>query len=281
MLRKPLRGEHRSAAQIREHYEIEKELATRLRAAPKSDRRHLYSSLYDELYRRVPHHQQLTAKFSPETVRSQVARQLGLLRKFLNKSMIFLEVGPGDCALAIAVAPLVKRVYAVDVSAVIIGRATVPENLQLLLTDGCSIDVPNATVDVAYSNQLMEHLHPEDAIEQLKNIHVALRPGGLYVSITPNRLSGPWDISMYFDSLATGFHLKEYTVTELNDLFRSVGFSRTRAYVGARGLYVRFPVSLIQAVEKGLTLLPERLRNLVAHSAPFRILLGMRLVATK
>jgi hypothetical protein len=52
----------RTAEQIREHYEIEKQLASRLRMAGKAERRTLYAALYDELYRRVPHHPQLTKK---------------------------------------------------------------------------------------------------------------------------------------------------------------------------------------------------------------------------
>lgn len=59
--------------QIREYYEIEKELANRLRYASKQERRYLYSSLYDELYRRVPLHPQLTRKLSPvETTQAHV-----------------------------------------------------------------------------------------------------------------------------------------------------------------------------------------------------------------
>ena len=42
----------RSEAQIREHYEVEKELASRLRNAPKEARGTLYRALYDELFRR-------------------------------------------------------------------------------------------------------------------------------------------------------------------------------------------------------------------------------------
>ena len=42
-------GETRSAAQIRAHYDIEKELAGRLRRAGPAERRHLYTEVYDEL----------------------------------------------------------------------------------------------------------------------------------------------------------------------------------------------------------------------------------------
>ena len=85
--------------------------------------------------------------------------------------------------------------------------------IHVVLSDGVSVEVPAASVTLAYSNQLMEHLHPDDALVQLRNIVRALAPGGLYVR-HPNRLTGPHDISMYFDRVATGFHLKEYTATE-------------------------------------------------------------------
>ena len=55
----------RTPEQIREHYEIEKKLASQLRDATREERRSLYSSLYDELFRRVPSHPQLTDKAGP------------------------------------------------------------------------------------------------------------------------------------------------------------------------------------------------------------------------
>ena len=53
---------NRTKENIREHYDVEKELAHKLRNATKEERGKLYSSLYDELYRRVPHHPQLRKK---------------------------------------------------------------------------------------------------------------------------------------------------------------------------------------------------------------------------
>ena len=40
--------------QLKEHYMIEKELAKKLKNSSKKERRYLYSSLYDELFRKVP-----------------------------------------------------------------------------------------------------------------------------------------------------------------------------------------------------------------------------------
>ena len=281
MRKRPSHLDTRSPEQIHEHYEIERELAGRLRGAAKAERRLLYRTLYDELFRRVPHHPQLTQKSSPAATAREVRRQLGLLNRFLAPSTRFLEVGPGDCALSFAVAERVKWVYGVDVSDTITRHAIAPSNFALLTTDGSSIDLAPDTVDVAYSNQLMEHLHPEDALDQLRNIFRVLVPGGRYVVVTPNRLSGPWDVTRYFDRVACGFHLKEYTVGDLRGLLQAAGFRQVDAYVGARGLFMRVPTGLICGLERVLAALPDRIGWTVAHTTPVRILLGMRIVAVK
>lgn len=204
-----------------------------------------------------------------------------VLMPFLNKNTIFLEVGPGDCALSFEVAKQVKQVYAVDVSAEITRTSTTPENFQLILSNGCSISVPHHSIHVAYSNQLMEHLHPDDALEQLQNIYNALMPGGAYICITPNKLVGPSDISRGFDRTSTGFHLKEYTISELSILFKKVGFSKVRVCIGARGKYLNIPVLPLIVCEKFLDLLPYAIRKLLIDNRLFRVLLGIRLVAMK
>jgi SAM-dependent methyltransferase len=281
MGRKPMKPEHRTPEQIREHYEIEKELANRLRNASKHVRRHLYSALYDELYRRVPYHPQLTRKSSPQEREQAVSAKIRFLRPFLNKEITFLEIGPGDCALAFEVAKSVKQVYAVDVSRAISNASTTPENFRLILSDGCNIPVPQESVHVAYSNQLMEHLHPDDAVEHLQDIYRALTPGGMYICITPTRLTGPHDVSKYFDPIATGFHLKEYTISELSALFRRTGFSNVRVCVRAGGSYARIPVFPSVFCEKLLGLLPHRLRKSIARGPLFGRLLEIRLVAIR
>jgi hypothetical protein len=89
--------------------------------------------------------------------------------------MTLLEIGPGDCALSFEAAKSVRQVYAVDVDAVLSRNARPPANFRLFLSDGVSVPVPPG-VDFACSNQLMEHLHPEDACQQLCNIFAASPP---------------------------------------------------------------------------------------------------------
>src|SRR5262249_36870665 len=161
-------GDNRTAEQLREHYRVERELADRLREAPREQRRGLYSEVYDELFRRLPHHPQLHASDHGERAR-EVGHRYSFLRRLLAPGAVFLEVGPGDCAVSIAMTAAAERVYAVDVSAEITQAVAPPANFELVLSDGCSIAVPAGIVDVAFSDQLMEHLHPDDANEQLRN----------------------------------------------------------------------------------------------------------------
>lgn len=271
----------RTPEQLRQHYEVERELADRLRNATKEQRRTLYSEVYDELFKRVPQHPQHTNKSSPERLAADVAEKMEILTPFLTPKTVFLEVGPGDCELAKTVASQVAQVLAVDVSDEITRKRTLPENLRLVLSDGSTIPVAPGSVNVAYSNQLMEHLHPEDAVEQLRHLHAALAPGGVYLCITPSRLTGPHDISCFYDREAIGFHLKEYTVGDLSALFRQVGFSKTRIIFGGRGKFMLLPTWPAVVCEKLLSLLPYGLRKAIALKPPFRWLFGVRLAGFK
>ncbi|MFC1868219.1 class I SAM-dependent methyltransferase [Thermodesulfobacteriota bacterium] len=281
MLSRLLTPETRTQDQVRAQYEIEKELADKLRQASREERRRLYPEVYDEFFRRVPYQSQMQRKASPELGRRLVAAQMRFLRKFLKPNLLFLELGPGDCVLAFELAGYVKKVYAVEISKEIAADAGAPPNFYLLISNGTSIPVAENSIDVGYSHQLMEHLHPDDASDQLGNLYQALRPGGIYICITPNRLSGPHDISKHFDYEATGLHLKEYTREELRDLFRRVGFSRIRSYVGARGYYLRFPMAVSVKLEKMLTLFPLGLRRWLCHTVPMRLMLRIQMIGVK
>lgn len=274
-------NDSRTIEQIREHYEIEKELALRLLKATRQERAHLASILYDELYRRVPHHPQHEKKNSIENSNRNIKYQMGFIKPFLRNCRTFLEVGPGDCAVSLEVSKIVNNVYAVDVSKEITKVDSAPQNFRFVLSDGCSVPVESNSVDIVYSHQLMEHLHPDDAVEQLRNIYMALVEGGRYLCVTPNRLTGPHDVSKYFDEVATGFHLKEYSIYELSNLFRGVGFSKTKAYIGVKGVYISFPLFLLVFMEKTVLGLPVSFRKPLSRSI-FRVFINMiRMVGIK
>lgn len=268
----------RSFEDIERHYTIEKELADRLRKASKDDRRKLYTSLYDEICERVPNIPMWNEPLPPEVVKRAVANKVRFLNRFVDPQSVYLEVGPGDCSVAIAIADHVRKVYAVDVSTLITGRKDLPTNFELIISDGTSINVPENSVDVVYSCQLMEHLHPDDALEQLQNIARALKPDGIYICVTPSRLSGPHDVSKYFDDEPTGFHLKEYSTTELARIFKDAGFGKVRPYVWLREKLVVYPLFFVIVLEAILACLPRSLRHHICNRFPVSHLLG-RVVA--
>lgn len=273
--------EDRPMERIREHFQYERELAARLKQADREQRRRLYASLYDEMLQRFPDNGMVSHRDDEAFNRRQVANAMALLAPLLGPSTRFLEVGPGTCKTAFEVARHVRSVVAVDVSAEITRNADCPGNFELILSDGTSVPVPPGSIDVAYSNQLMEHLHPDDAAEQLRNLHDALRPGGHYLLRTPNALSGPHDISMFFTERAEGFHLKEYSYEEIAAMLAKAGFGRVWAILGARGHYLpwRVPIGWMIAFERVLRHVPFGGR--MAHSTPVRAALGMQLLARK
>lgn len=275
---KAIDADRRTMAQLKYHYDVEKELADRLRAATREQRRTLYHVVYDERSARIPDHPLVARSADAEAQARAVIPQLRLLRPFVGPRTTFLEVGPGDGALVIALARWARKVYATDVSRSLVNTRDWPANVLFCLSDGIDIPIAKNSIDVAYSNQVMEHLHPEDALDQLRDIHAALAPGGIYICITPNGLAGPYDISRHFDDVATGFHLKEYTTTELAAILRQAGFSKQWVVLTYKGyrLSPSLPVFPFAWFERVLSRLPKTYRRRVGH-----LLTAVKLVAKK
>ena len=269
----------RSSERVAAHYELERKLADRLRAASADDRARVYGEVYDELFRCVEDHPQLSIG-APQRDREALAESR-FVSRFLDKDSCLMEIGAGDCAFSIRAAPLVHKVIAVDVSQIITSATRDIANLEVVISDGTSLPVEPSSVDVAYSDQLMEHLHPDDALAQLANVVRALKPGGVYICITPNRVTGPHDISRTFDDVATGFHLREYTAPDIRAIFLKSGFGEIRFYAGGRGRYVRMPNSVALSAEAAFERLPRNVRCRTRDWTLAHVIFGLNIVATK
>ena len=257
--------------------------SSRIACGPRraTERLSLYGPLYDELFRRVPNHPQLTRKVSEAERWAASNDKFSLLGRFIDRNTVFLEIGAGDCAFTLAVADRgARKCYALDVSREILSGVNDPR-VETVLSDGCTVPVPAGAVTLAYSFQVMEHIHPDDALEQLRNLFTAIAPGGSYMCVTPSRLNGPHDVSKFFDPVARGFHLKEYTNTELARLFRAVGFSRVVPYAGFRGHYLRLPLSFVRMFEWAFGKLPSRIAQRLGKKPIFKNVLEINLRAIK
>jgi SAM-dependent methyltransferase len=256
---------NRTIEQLYEQYIVEKELAERLRRSDRDERKRLYSTLYDELFERVPHHPQLSRKDDPALRRKAIELQMNLLERFLMPDSTFVEIGCGDCLLSLEVAKRVGKAYGIDVARKISAIDALPHNFELMISDGTNVDVPPGSVDIVYSNQLLEHLHPADVTEHLQSVYRCLAAGGRYILSTPHRYAGPHDISRYFDNEARGLHLHEYTLGEIASVLRSVGFSGLFSYKRFGSHYTRVSCYPLMAIERCMEPLPPWVRRRVAN----------------
>jgi SAM-dependent methyltransferase len=264
-----------TAEQLREHYEVERELADRLRRASKEERRALYGVVYAERSARIPHHPLVAAAADPEARARAVEPQARLIRRFVGPRDSFLEIGAGDAAVTLAVAPHVARATAVDVTDAL-APTHGPDGFEFVAFDGFELPLPRGGVDFVYSNDVVEHLHPDDLDDHLRGVLRVLRAGGRYLCVTPNRLSGPHDVSRHFAETPQGFHLREYTLGELADRFTAAGFREAATLTSVAGYAVdRVPgLHVARAAEAVLERLPHRARRRAA-----RPLAAVKLVA--
>jgi SAM-dependent methyltransferase len=264
-LTKPL-PPNRSFEQVLNHYLVEKSIAEKLKKSTRAERKLIHSTMYEELFRKVPDHPRLTRRQSVELTSNANKGKLHHVNKFLKGSTVFVEFAPGDCKFAFEVAKRVKCVLGVDISDQRNLAETSPDNFRLIVYDGCNLEeIDNDSVDLVFSDQLIEHFHPEDTKLHFQLVHRILKVGGKYVFNTPHLLTGPHDISQYFSYEAEGFHLKEWTYTELNGILMGLGYSKFHTYWRGRGLDIRMPYAYFAVCELVLGSIPKKYIRSVAR----------------
>lgn len=278
-------GDTRSGARITVHYQLERRLSDAMRASTLEQRENgLYGALYDELIGSLPDHPRRAVNSGDTPAHSDgyLARQAAMAIREVKTDDVFLDVGGGDCRVALAVAPHVAQAIVVDVSDSLVPTDHGAPNFTFVKTQGVDIPLPSESVSFIYSNQVMEHLHPEDAIAQLRELFRVLKPGGRYLIRTPNRVSGPHDVSMYFDEVARGTHMKEYTYASLSEILRDAGFVRPRIIIAPRahrlGTIPRFAAVIAETL---FSIVPRGLHTYICRSNVGRTLLGITMIVEK
>lgn len=267
------------------HYELERRIADRLRDSSKRERE---AGLYQDSYRRLldglPDHPRkinLNGERA-ERVRSYVLRQARMLAKELSPDDVFVDLGGGDGRVALLLARHVAKAIVIDVNDALAPKGGTPHNFSFVKNEGVDIPLDSESVSFVYSNQLMEHLHPDDALEQLREVYRILKPGGRYLCRTPNRVSGPHDVSMFFSDVAEGMHLKEYSYRELNRIMKDAGFDRTGIWIAPRAFRAfALPQVVAEGVESLLAMTPSSLHTTICRSRIARALLGITMMAEK
>lgn len=269
----------RTPASLRHHFEVERELAARLRSSTREERPTLVPRLYAELYERVPDHPRTDRAKNPEAAAASVRNQARLLAPFLEGKVRFAEFGAGSGELCRELANRGHSVVAVEVCEQGESRPLAKDGVDWVYYEGLAVPLPDQRFDVVFSYQVLEHVHPDDVPLHLSEAARVLKPGGSFVVSTPHAFSGPHDISRHFSSMLETFHLKEWTYQELRTALRTAGFAKVGAYfrgkhAGARGL--RFWLAL----EAGLRLLPGGLRTVAARKILNNVVLSATVSAS-
>jgi SAM-dependent methyltransferase len=255
----------RTLEQIRNHYEIEKTIAIRLKKATREERKIIYRTMYDELFKQVPDHPRLKCRENPKLTALVNRNKLKLIEKFINKSTVFVEFAPGDCRFATSICDRVRSVYGVDISDQRGQFDNVPDNFKLIIYDGYDLQMQENSTDVVFSDQLIEHLHPEDTELHFQLVRKILRPQGVYVFRTPHRFSGPHDVSRYFSDEAEGFHLKEWTYSEIVKILKRLKYSSWSGYKYTKRNLIKKPFAYLIIIGYILNILPKRLRRIMSR----------------
>ncbi|TIX86127.1 class I SAM-dependent methyltransferase [Mesorhizobium sp.] len=267
----------RTPERIFAHYQIEKALAAQLLNSDQDARLSLYAEVYGKLFTSLEDHPQNRNEYRDDR---KVNLQTILLRTLVQKGARFGELGAGDCKLSLSMCNHCASVNAIDVTDALLPPGEKPANFQFVKIDGIHLPFADNSLDFMFSDQLMEHLHPDDAVRQLSEVYRVLAPGGAYYCITPSAVTGPHDISVYFDNVACGFHLKEYSYGELSRAFTGVGLRKQAVLFGHGAVNVLVPAKIgimLEMVMQGVW----RRRSRPTTNSVLRHLMGIRLLGYK
>lgn len=263
------------------HYQLEKRLAARIMHAPADRRADVSLEVYDELFRSIPWHDGHHAGGEREAKLREVYAPY--LRR-VGPDDAVLEVGCGLGEQARWFSTRCRRFTGIDISEEVLTlRDQLPDNVELRIVDAVNLaPFADGSFDVVFSSQLVEHLHPEDVPVHMAEVARVLRPGGRYLLETPNRVTGPHDVSRAFDDVATCFHLKEWTNGEMLSVMREAGFRRFRSPLFRQAAYdknpalagfAEFPTDWKRPLEKLVGALPARRRQKIGTALRLRITL--------
>ena len=268
--------------QVYKMYESEIKHSNRLRIVDSEKRKSLYEKVYEDYYSELPFHPAFKVKKNTDLQKNRLDFQLNKLIPIINKSENFVEIGAGDCALSKKISPYVSKIYALEISETYASQSNeLPSNMEIVIFDGFNFPFEARSIDFIYSNQLIEHLHSDDALEQLKSIFNCLKKGGKHMCITPNRLLGPGDISGHFGNEPIGFHLKEYTDLELRSILKSIGFKKFKFQTIVKGKSIYIPFFVKWIIEKYFLQISKKKREKLLKYKAINIIFNTVIIAEK
>ena len=229
-------------------YELEDRFHDLILAEPAIDVRR---RLNDEVYTKAFAHYGSTFSIDLDATESPKDALVSVLRPELEgKSILDVGCGAGDFLLSCARSIRHGALLGLDVFAKDMQIAE--KTLEFKRSDVVRFDVAQP-FDVAITDNVYEHIAPQDIDDHLSSIARALKPGGTAIILTPHRAFGPWDVTRIVDNSycgwvpARGTHINESTYTELSERMRAHGFVNLRTIhpkvrLGIKSQPARVPV---------------------------------------
>lgn len=217
---------------ILDHWNLEKQLTSELRQSNPESRWATFDSCYTRLYTELDWLNQFTDGADSRSPQERFGSWLELIGPPPKR---IYEIGSGKGGLISFLADLGYDCRGTEITRVrgekLLSESPMSTNLSWGISDGVHLDrfEPPETYDVVVSDQVIEHLHPDDLESHLRSVQAILRKGGRYIFNTPNSYTGPHDVSRVFNrGEAEGMHLKEYTCREMIEIASSAGFGFMR-----------------------------------------------------
>jgi SAM-dependent methyltransferase len=206
----------------RAQYEYEKILRYKILDSSPETRTKATIDAYMELFEKFPEH---------DVFQLDVAGRLragilgaGIILPLTLPGQTVLEVGCGRGDVIAHLARKGLRCVGTEPSSHMIDICLDDANVKIFCGTADHLEFPDESFDIVFSQQVIEHMHPDDVPKHFMESYRVLKEGGILSIETPNRTTGPQDVSRGFAKIAEGLHLKEWDVTELVAEFQRAGF---------------------------------------------------------
>lgn len=217
-----------------EQYLIEKKLRERILKSKKTERHEIIAAAYEELFISFPDHDVFHVS---DKDRLRVGRlSAGLIAPLLPPQGRILEVGCGRGDTINSLSSMGFSCWGVEASQVMVKMARMQNNAVVVQGMADQLEFDDGFFDCVFSQEMIEHMHPEDLPGHFREAYRVLRSEGFFSVETPNRTTGPQDVSRSFSNIAQGLHLKEYSVAELIRMFRDNGFINVKCLLVPQAL---------------------------------------------
>jgi SAM-dependent methyltransferase len=267
-----------TAAMVRDHWRLERRATLAILGSDPAQRAHVAAQAYTEVFGQCPWLNRIDGgdrapdlDFQPFATLLRGAARVYEIGSGKGELITWLAHRGFDC-VGTEITPERGAVHVSDTP-----------RLAWHATDGVHLtrQETHASYDALLSNQVLEHLHPDDVATHFAEAAALLRPGGRYVLATPHPLSGPADLSAVFglDHPAC-FHLKEYYYGELVPVLHRAGFTRIRAvYSTPRPLKRYLNVTVASGLYLGALRVAETLLGLLPLRVARTLVRGLHKLA--